>query len=324
MDGVYAKTLYQGYGLKAYNISRSKTGYICKTDKGLRELKKYNFDEEAVLFEQGLREHVAKNNFKGVFPFEYTNDGLPYCDMEGERYVLEKYMIYEPADMSYTEDAAAAAKTLALFSKATEGYEGNINKSNIGKAYDVYSKRYFEFAKIRRKISRQNSYSPMDLIVIKNFDYISSLALSSLEMLEKGGYKNLCQEAETKKTVCHNMYKGENIRKTISGIYITGISKCAYDNRLTDLAEYIRRYLKYENTSEDSVKKVVEAYENIYPLSTEERNVLQAMVRFPYKFLKIINENYNKRRAYISLAAVDKLEECINIYKRSEKIIAEL
>ena len=50
MEDTYGKILWEGYGLKYYGGTRTRTGLICKTDVGLRELKKARSRREDLLF----------------------------------------------------------------------------------------------------------------------------------------------------------------------------------------------------------------------------------------------------------------------------------
>ena len=49
MEDTYGKILWEGYGLKYYGGTRTRTGLICKTDVGLRELKKARSRREDLL-----------------------------------------------------------------------------------------------------------------------------------------------------------------------------------------------------------------------------------------------------------------------------------
>ena len=49
MEDTYGKILWEGYGLKYYGGTRTRTGLICKTDVGLRELKKARRDRKSVV-----------------------------------------------------------------------------------------------------------------------------------------------------------------------------------------------------------------------------------------------------------------------------------
>ena len=53
MEDTYGKILWEGYGLKYYGGTRTRTGLICKTDVGLRELKKARSRREDLLFAHG-------------------------------------------------------------------------------------------------------------------------------------------------------------------------------------------------------------------------------------------------------------------------------
>ena len=68
MEEIYEKIMREGYGLQLRHGTRTRTGLVCRTDRGLRELKKPRgstdslrlaFDVKKRLRENGLRTSAA-------------------------------------------------------------------------------------------------------------------------------------------------------------------------------------------------------------------------------------------------------------------------
>jgi len=57
--------------------------------------------------------------------------------------------------------------------------------------------------------------------------------------------------------------------------------------------------------------RILDAYEEITPLSKEEKVLLRAMLTYPNKFLKLCNLYYNKRRTCISPAMTKKMSDAL-------------
>ena len=62
----------------------------------------------------------------------------------------------------------------------------------------------------------------------------------------------------------------------------------------------------------------MDTYLSVRTLSEEERRVLYAMLTFPEKFWKIINQYYNAGKAWVPAKNIDKLKVVIsqNIQRR--------
>ena len=76
---------------------------------------------------------------------------------------------------------------------------------------------------------------------------------------------------------------------------------------MLDLAAYLKRYMKKTEGDQDGVVGILEAYQKNKPLEEGEKVLLQALVIYPEKFLRLINEYYNKRRACVSPAMQERL-----------------
>ena len=55
------------------------------------------------------------------------------------------------------------------------------------------------------------------------------------------------------------------------------------------------------------VRRILEQYGKHSPLSAGDLTILQGMLLYPEKFLRLVNEYYNKRRACVSPAMAERL-----------------
>lgn len=78
MEDTYGKILWEGYGLKYYGGTRTRTGLICKTDVGLRELKKARSRREDLLFAHEVKTCLYRNGFSALSLFYTAQDGQPF------------------------------------------------------------------------------------------------------------------------------------------------------------------------------------------------------------------------------------------------------
>ena len=89
MEDTYGKILWEGYGLKYYGGTRTRTGLICKTDVGLRELKKARSRREDLLFAHEVKTCLYRNGFSALSLFYTAQDGQPFFAWDGNLYLLE-------------------------------------------------------------------------------------------------------------------------------------------------------------------------------------------------------------------------------------------
>jgi hypothetical protein len=128
------------------------------------------------------------------------------------------------------------------------------------------------------------------------------------EQLENGGYIDMVDQAAETGAFCHNAYKSEELRIHPDGrIFVGNFDKCRRALPLADLAFYLRRYFRKTDGDPAGVWRIVESYGRHCPLSDGELMVLQGMLIYPEKFLRLVNEYYNRRRACVSPAMQERL-----------------
>lgn len=326
MEDLNAQILWQGYGLKLISFARTRTGLLCKTNAGMKELKKTRISETELEFVSRAKEHLYNKGFKNIDIYNQTIYGKPYYIYDENAYILEDYIESQRLDTESEENILKASETLASLHSASKGFSCNIIRSNIGKLPIIYDKRKTELMKVKKWINNQSNYSRFDILVLKNYDFYKDKAEKAKHILKGSKYNSIVQKAQNEKTFCHNAYKSENIRvlNENNELYIKEFDNCAYDCCIVDLADFIRRYMKGPQCSAETIFKIIEAYNSVKSISNEELEVLYGLLNFPSKFFKIINNYYNKRKVCVSDFMVQRLERCVAQKDKNEKILNEL
>ena len=109
MEDTYGKILREGYGLKYYGGTRTRTGLICKTDVGLRELKKARSRREDLLFAHEVKTCLYRNGFSALSLFYTAQDGQPFFAWDGNLYLLENPMPTKGLEEDNAGDFVAGA-----------------------------------------------------------------------------------------------------------------------------------------------------------------------------------------------------------------------
>lgn len=321
MEYNYEKILWEGYGLHFYGGNRIRTGYLCKTEKGILEVRKSNVSQKSILFEHDLKEYLFQKGFCNISRFMITQQCFPYFTYEGNDYVVENALETQAFEEEEKQTFLIGAKTLAQFHNAAKGLESAEGYFTSNKRLEQYEKRKMELLKIKKRIEKQSGYSTLDLLVKKQFAYyIEKLEESKKLFLEV--CNDSIKQIQQQKTVCHNAFKGENIRKDEkNNVFITGFSKCSYDDTMADFAMYLKRFLKKQQWDADIAEKMLSAYESEKPLSAQDKKMLLALFLYPEKFLSLCNEYYNRRQVCVSPAMLERMERCILSIDKTESMI---
>lgn len=312
MDDINAKILQQGFGIKLISSYRTRTGLVCRTDKGMFELKKTFCDDESLERECALKEYLIVRGLCGLDTMLRTVDDSPCYRTEDAAYILIKYIPSRRLDMEDNNDVVVASTALAFFHNAAEGFVDNRMRRTYGSLETIFEKREGEFSRIRKKIKNTGTYSTVDLLVIKYYDYYMERIRYAENLLKKSNYSFVSEKAGKSYSICHNSFKNDNVRKAEDGeIIIAGLDGCTYDVSIIDVAHLIRKYTKSDNADECGVSLILENYSEYRGVTSEETDVIKGMLSYPYKFLKLCNEHYNKRRVCISEASIERFENCV-------------
>ena len=317
MDDINAKILQQGFGVKLVSSYRTRTGLVCRTDRGLLELKKTFSDDVSLEMESALKQYLSSRGFDGLDKAYRTTDDMPCYRFDDSAYILIRYIPTGRMDFEDKNDLKETAETLALFHNAAEGFSDDRMRVTCGSVDDFFGRRTGEFSRIRKRIKSFGDYTPVDLMVIKYFDYYTDRIKMASELLVKSDYTGAVINAAQRRHVCHNAFKNDNVRKSETGnIIVSGLDGCTCDVSITDVAHLIRRYIKSEAADESGISAILESYGKTRSISADELGIIMGMLIYPYKFLKLCNEHYNKRRVCISEASVERFENCVERRER--------
>ena len=308
MDDQYEKILWEGYGLRFRGGTRTRTGLICRTDMGLRELKKPRGSVAGLRLAFDVKAQLRKNGFHQISRFYQALDGEPFFQRDGVLYVLEDPMPAEALEENGLEAFARGAETLGRMHAAAKGLSSEAARWEQDRLPKLYAKRRGELAKIRHRSDKRGGYDAIDLLLLKYYDQYMERTAQAEKLLAQGGYGAAVARAAQEGAFCHNAFKGEALRLTPKGeIFVGNFDKCSSELPLADLAAYLRRYMKKTEGTAAGVQKMLEAYGKGSPLSAEEMTILQGMLVYPEKFLRLVNEYYNRRRACVSPAMQERL-----------------
>lgn len=325
MDAAYLKLLEKDYGMEVLAIFKQRGNYIVQTPSGTKELKKNTSDKKRIFFEHDARNHLADSGFPAE-TFIPTSENLPFSLMEDTCYVLTEYFPSSSADLSASSMLFKGAEILASFHQKAKGLSSEYEVVSAGNLISFYEKRIREMKKIRSKISSFTSPSKVDILIKENYSYYFDRAASALEILKNSEYKNFSEKAFKEKHFVHGSFKRDSIRISDKdgSFLISNFSKCAIDIQLSDLSEYIRRYIKDPDSSFSVIENILDSYGKINHLSDSDIKILTAMLTYPYKFMKLLNEHYNKRRVYVSDAVCGRFLKCINRIPRENTILNQM
>lgn len=284
------------FDIKIENIKPNKGVYYLKTDKGVRCLKKINYGIQKLLFVYGAKEHLIKNGYANVDKYHLNIDGLPYALVNEDIYTLSRWIEGRECDFQNKEDLVLAAKNLAMLHLASRGYEPPENsklKTDLGRWPHLMDKRIKSFDRMRDMARKKSVKTAFDLSYVKEVQFYKEIGKRAVAVLQDSNYLELCAIAEEEKSFCHHDYTYHNIiigeDKEVS---IIDFDYSKREVKIYDVANFLIKVLKRVNWNMEYCRLVIESYDSVYPLRTDEYRVLFAFLLFPQRFWRLSNRYY--------------------------------
>lgn len=308
----------RGFGRKLRSCNKLRGIYVCNTDKGIKQVKKLDVKKEIIMFEYRVKELLTNKGFKNIDQFCLALDGLPYYIFNDCIYVMSEHI--EGVECELNKNLDLAVEQLAAMHKVSSGLNPSICNEPVN-LIDLYKKRTIEMVRLKKRISSMSNLTNLDLLILKNYDAYYEQCVQSIEMLENSQYNMQIQTAKQRGDFCHNNYREENIIINVKGVYIRNFENSCCDMHSVDLVNIIRRYMKKTYCDEQQAFNILETYNKTNPINKEDITIILAMLTFPYKFLKVCNIYYNKRRSWVQNGITYSLELYLDNKEKHSKLL---
>lgn len=306
------------YELEVKSVSRGRESYICDTDRGQKLLKEYRGSIERAEFLMGMLEHLQRRGLC-VETVNRTREGLPIAVAEDET----KYILYDTwngseCDTKNREEMIAAVKELAKLHNESVVYQGEIPefvKANQNELLFLYEKHNRELNKVKNYIRAKKKKNEFEMLFAGQYERYMKKASRVTAQLRG------MQPEPGMVGFCHGDFNQHNVIFSERGIAIVHFDSFAYQIRVSDLANFLRKMLEKHNWNTGLGMDFIRAYDKVRKLSSQELRYLYLYMAYPEKFWKIANHYYNAHKAWISGRNIEKLEKFIEQENEREQFL---
>lgn len=284
------------FGIKIEQIKANKGVYYLKTDKGERCLKKINYGPQKLLFVYGAKEHLRKNGFNNLDKYYLNINGEPYALVNEDLYTLSEWLDGRECDFHNIEEVKIAANTLAKLHEASKGYDPPENsklKSDLGRWPHLMEKRIKSLDKMRDMIRKKSIKNDFDMLYLRSMEFYKEIGKKALATLKESDYYELCMRAENEKSFCHHDFTYHNIILSDNmDVHVIDFDYSKREVRTFDISNFMIKVLKRVDWNLDFADAIMESYNSVSELRTEEYKVLYAYLQFPQRYWRLANRYY--------------------------------
>jgi CotS family spore coat protein len=301
------------FGLEVRNLVPYKDTFMIVTPQGRKVIRKMPFSPERLSFVHGAKEHLAGNGFTGVDRYLCTLNGEPCFSFDNSCYTLVDFIDGRECNFDNDLDVKRAAAALAEMHKASRGYvepAGCKVQDDLGKLPGYFLKRLDDIRKMRKQAKRGKGR--FDQLFLEHVDYFFEMGESATEELSLSGYGRLVEKTREEGLFCHHDYTHHNILIEEEKVSLVNFEYCCFELKIYDIANFIRRKMRKCEWDISKTVLIIDSYNSIEPLSTDDMAVMKIILKFPQKFWRVVNRYYNSRRSWSERSFVVRLQEVID------------
>lgn len=329
------------YRLKIYNIYRARGAFLLETDSGLKLYKCFEGSKNRALFEDKVKEHLSLYGYPNTDLFVKTiEDDIISEDSAGCQYIMKNWFWGEECNLKELSQIEMAAANLANLHRLLSGIEFSeeqLEHNITPDLTDIFEKRNRELKRVKGYIRDKRQKNEFELLYLNYYDAFYEQGVRAYQSLGSTDYAELKKSAIENGTVCHGNYTYHNIimmkpkADAINKTYIppgwvnkhplsvaelgggtipiatTNFEKCYVGLQITDLYQFIRKVMEKNDWDILYGSNIIDAYDNVKPITKEELNLLYLLLLYPEKFWKITNFYYNGKKSWISGRNTQKL-----------------
>lgn len=317
-----AVSLLEQYDIEVLRTHKGRGAILVDTPEGCLIFKEYAGNEERIAVQNRVLQHIREmGKVQAELLIPTKENSLTVKDNDGISYILKTYTEGRECNIYDYEECMDAVRLLARlhesmqFSPDTEWLPEGFSQEK------EYEKRNRELKKIKKYLQKRSQKTWFEIRLLNTFDLFLEQAAMVAE--EWSRYQQLVGKGQ-KGSYCHGDYQYHNILCKGEDWFLVNFEKCMPDSSIRDLYLLMRKLLEKSNWSIHLGKELLNAYEEVKPISAIDRIDLYYRLYFPEKFWKIANFYYNSGKAWIPGRNGEKLEKLVQQEKEKQIFLDEV
>ena len=316
----YELQVLEQYDMTINSTRRTRGAVLCETSKGLFLLKKLTTSPRRIPILERLHQHLKENGYDRVDRFVKNKEMEVISQSEdGEKYVVKEWYGGRECDIRREDEVLSAVRNLAILHKRMQTLQ--LEEDVTLQAEDlrkVYRRHNQEMKKVRSFIRKRVGKNDFEILYLKYFEAIYSIAQAVTEVLENSRYEML------KKGYIHGDYNYHNLLFCGKEIATTNFEHFQENHQVQDLYYFMRKTLEKNHWNSQMGYKMLEEYEKLSPLGKEEQLQLAISLAYPEKFWKAANSYYRSSKVWLPVKNVEKLETVIRQTEQKKRFLEEI
>lgn len=316
------------YDVVVNKAVRGRGAVILDTNDGYKKFYEYFGTAGRAKYEYELLNYIKDRGYENVDGIIPNKEGeLISGDGQGNMFVLKEWFYGRECNVSSEQDILIGAENLACLHNITKSVdEQDIRELTIktDSMFEEYNKHNTELKRIRNYMRTRKHKVEFEYDILRHFDEYYDYAENALKKLKTTKCMELEQESIDRNSICHGNYSYHNILFMNNKTATTGFERSGAGLLIKDLYFYLRKVMEKHNWNLKLGYDILDRYDKIRTISTEEQRILQVMLMYPEKFWKVVNHYYNSNKSWIPDKNVEKLKVVYTQQNQKEEFLTKI
>ena len=303
------------WGLKALEWEKVKDVYQVQTDDGLKNLKLSPLNPKRLRFVHQVINHLSTNGFTKLCPLIPTQNGANYYHDQHYAYTLFDWIPGRQCNIKDQSELVGATKLLAEFHLRSAGFKvppDSHPRLQLGKCPVHFARHHQELLEFK-SLARSRPNDAIAQLYLEHVEFFLPFASQAILSLKASRYWDLVARARVEHPFCHGDPAARNFILTPGAeIWMIDFDSCRIDLPLMDLIKFCRRVMKKYNWRLEIAKALFGAYHSVNPLSSDELEVIKAVLCFPQKFWRLAVRHFHQHQRYTPERTLEKLRKYLD------------
>lgn len=303
------------YPFKITDSYRTRGGFVCVTDDGLKLLKEYPYWENHLICEKALKDAVRAGGYKNIDSLLPTADNALWAeDMCGRHFVMRQWYNGRECDVRDKGQILRAVSDMAVLHRAMKDIHIDcewLKKYRPQSAGHLFSKRSRELKTIMNYVQAKKLKNEFETLYMNYYSVFYNQALKAGIIYEAENSEDVFRRAVEAGSFIHGDYSYHNIIFNGKTTATVNFERSVPGTQMQDLYQFMRKVLEKYHWDIKLGMDMAAAYERELPIDSAQKEYLYILLLYPEKFWKIANHYYNSRKSWTSNQNTEKLKKCI-------------
>lgn len=320
-----ATYLLEDYDIEVQKTRKGRGCIICETGQGPVTFLEYRGNLNRLPIEQLLLEQIGEQGKMAVDRILATKEGALYVtDGDGINYILKTYHEGKECNIKDHREALEAMALMARLHRVSFLPKDSFENLSTYSPTLEYQRHNRELRHIFTYLKKRGQKQYFERRLMETFPIYLEKAIEVSSQWEEYEHLEKGFDPDQGGFICHGDFRDHNLLKVNGRWTVINFEKWIRDSVVRDISLFMRKLLEKNEWSVTLGKELLNAYEEISPLTAYEYIDLYYRLAYPEKFWKIANFYYNTSKAFISERNLEKLEQVISLEKQKEIFLEEV